>query len=271
MIEVTIERRHMFVIAAVIAVVGLLVPVAVWATDRFNDVPVSNVFHADIEWLADAGITKGCNPPLNTEFCPTAAVTREQMSAFMHRLALSQSVDAGLVQGFTAEELKGAIGDPGPRGSEGPAGPQGPPGADGATHAGAAIGGEGLAGTGLPIVRGGTTIFDQTYDKPAGGVLLCLASTTLIISHTNGTTSFVLLRLNDLFGGSVNPGGTIQIPSEAPTGTYRFPVSVHTTGRVDGGANRCILEAEPSVGTSAVANGGSMVAIYTPDFLRVAP
>ena len=48
-----------------------------------EDVADDNVFKADIQWLADAGVTKGCNPPANTEFCPEDNVTREQMSAFM--------------------------------------------------------------------------------------------------------------------------------------------------------------------------------------------
>ena len=60
---------------------------AVWAAHNFNDVPDSNTFHADIEWLADNDVTRGCNPPTNDEFCPDDQVTREQMSAFMHRLA----------------------------------------------------------------------------------------------------------------------------------------------------------------------------------------
>ncbi|MEA2022738.1 MAG: hypothetical protein U9N79_00455, partial [Actinomycetota bacterium] len=38
--------------------------------------------------------TKGCNPPTNTKFCPSDNVTREQMSAFMHRLAINKVVDA---------------------------------------------------------------------------------------------------------------------------------------------------------------------------------
>jgi Polysaccharide lyase 14/S-layer homology domain len=42
-------------------------------------------FTADIEWLADVGVTKGCNPPANTRFCPDDAVTRGQMAAFLHR------------------------------------------------------------------------------------------------------------------------------------------------------------------------------------------
>jgi hypothetical protein len=43
------------------------------------------VFEADIERLAAAGITVGCNPPHNTRFCPDQPVTRQQMAAFLHR------------------------------------------------------------------------------------------------------------------------------------------------------------------------------------------
>ncbi len=42
-------------------------------------------FVADIEWLADVGVTKGCNPSANTRFCPNEVVTRGQMAAFLHR------------------------------------------------------------------------------------------------------------------------------------------------------------------------------------------
>jgi hypothetical protein len=45
----------------------------------------SSVFSADISRLAEAGITRGCNPPANTRFCPNQAVTRGQMAAFLHR------------------------------------------------------------------------------------------------------------------------------------------------------------------------------------------
>jgi hypothetical protein len=44
-----------------------------------------SAFEEDIAKLAAAGVTLGCNPPDNTEFCPTRAVTREQMAAFLHR------------------------------------------------------------------------------------------------------------------------------------------------------------------------------------------
>ncbi len=52
---------------------------------RFIDVPIGTLFFDDIEWLADQGITRGCNPPLNDRFCPDDNVTRGQMAAFLTR------------------------------------------------------------------------------------------------------------------------------------------------------------------------------------------
>jgi hypothetical protein len=69
-------------------------PIAVYASHSFTDVPSTNTFHSDIEWLAAAGVTKGCNPPANTDFCPNDTVTRETMAAFLRRLAENKVVDA---------------------------------------------------------------------------------------------------------------------------------------------------------------------------------
>ena len=44
-----------------------------------------SVFVADIVWLAEEGITLGCNPPANDLFCPNDNVTRGQMAAFLVR------------------------------------------------------------------------------------------------------------------------------------------------------------------------------------------
>lgn len=52
--------------------------------DRFKD-DADSVFEADINALAAAGITQGCNPPANDLFCPNHEVTRGQMAAFLHR------------------------------------------------------------------------------------------------------------------------------------------------------------------------------------------
>jgi hypothetical protein len=44
-----------------------------------------STFEDDIQALAAAGITKGCNPPDNTEFCPDDPVLRDQMASFLSR------------------------------------------------------------------------------------------------------------------------------------------------------------------------------------------
>lgn len=45
----------------------------------------TSIFESDIDKLAVAGVTLGCNPPANTNFCPKNDVTREQMAAFLRR------------------------------------------------------------------------------------------------------------------------------------------------------------------------------------------
>jgi hypothetical protein len=44
-----------------------------------------SLFASDIAWLSATGVTKGCNPPDNDQFCPDGKVTREQMAAFLAR------------------------------------------------------------------------------------------------------------------------------------------------------------------------------------------
>ncbi|MCP4303617.1 MAG: hypothetical protein GY788_01790, partial [bacterium] len=59
-----------------------------WVTAReeaFAGVPYfrdigDSPFEFDILWLASQGITQGCNPPVNDQFCPTGTVTRGQMA-----------------------------------------------------------------------------------------------------------------------------------------------------------------------------------------------
>ena len=109
--------RRVLLIGAALAL--FVVPVAAIAAAGFVDVDDDSVFVADIEWLKDSGVTLGCNPPANDRFCPKDNVTREQMAAFMHRLAANQVVDAATVGGKTAAELTGVPGPAGPPGAAG--------------------------------------------------------------------------------------------------------------------------------------------------------
>ncbi len=54
------------------------------ATDYFTD-DNNSIFENDINAIAEAGITKGCNPPANTRYCPNTDVDRGAMAAFIRR------------------------------------------------------------------------------------------------------------------------------------------------------------------------------------------
>lgn len=96
-------RLRVLVTAVVVALV--VAPAAAIAGDRFLDVPGSNTFHTDIGWMADNGVTRGCNPPSNNRYCPKDNVTREQMAAFIRRLATTRVVDAGRLDGRDATDF----------------------------------------------------------------------------------------------------------------------------------------------------------------------
>lgn len=98
-VNVRIKKRWARIALIVLVTAIIVAPITAYASHRFTDVPDSNTFHADIAWLADAGVTFGCNPPSNTQFCPTDEVTRGQMAAFLRRLAENQVVDAGTLEG----------------------------------------------------------------------------------------------------------------------------------------------------------------------------
>ena len=54
------------------------------ATDHFTD-DDGSLFEDDINAIAEAGITTGCNPPANDRYCPDLVVSRDTMAAFIRR------------------------------------------------------------------------------------------------------------------------------------------------------------------------------------------
>lgn len=98
------KTRRMAVVLAVLGV-SALTALSASAAGGFTDVPDGHVFEADIQWMKDSGVSKGCNPPANTEYCPEDATTRGHMSAFLHRLATGRIVDAGTLDGHDSSEF----------------------------------------------------------------------------------------------------------------------------------------------------------------------
>ncbi|MGI9529769.1 MAG: immunoglobulin-like domain-containing protein [Acidimicrobiia bacterium] len=52
--------------------------------NKFDD-DDGSIFEDDIDKLATAGVTRGCDPPANTQFCPNRFITRGQIAAFLAR------------------------------------------------------------------------------------------------------------------------------------------------------------------------------------------
>lgn len=52
--------------------------------DWFTDDDTS-IFEDDIDKIAQAGVTLGCNPPINDRFCPNNKVRRDQLASFLTR------------------------------------------------------------------------------------------------------------------------------------------------------------------------------------------
>ncbi len=67
----------------------------------FWDVPDGARFVDDIDWLADEGITRGCNPPWRDEFCPDRTLTRAEAAAMLSR---ALDLPASTVDAFTDDD-----------------------------------------------------------------------------------------------------------------------------------------------------------------------
>lgn len=78
--------RSTHILARLAAVTTLLAagPAAAQLCAGFTDVPAGSQFCPNVEWVKNRAITVGCTS--TTVYCPSAAVSREQMAAFLNRL-----------------------------------------------------------------------------------------------------------------------------------------------------------------------------------------
>ena len=79
-------RRSSSAILVALVLLGATTPVAAALPPggTFLD-DNGSTFEPSIEAIAAAGITSGCNPPVNDLYCPTGLVTRGQMATFLSR------------------------------------------------------------------------------------------------------------------------------------------------------------------------------------------
>lgn len=73
----------------------------------FNDVDATSAFCANVEWVRNRGVTRGCVAGL---YCPDEAVSRLSMAAFMNRLGTALSpFRYGVRKPLQGPELTGAV------------------------------------------------------------------------------------------------------------------------------------------------------------------
>ena len=109
---------------------AMLLPMAAHAASGpFLDVADNHLFSEEISWMYENGITKGCNPPDNTQYCPERSITRGEVAAFFYRYSQLDQANPGLDNQVPGED--GAQGPQGPEGQVGPPGEQGPDGPEG--------------------------------------------------------------------------------------------------------------------------------------------
>ena len=91
----TVGRGAIGSVLLVVALVGSALAAGTFTDDD------GNIHEPAIEAIAAEGITKGCNPPANDEFCPDGNVTRQEMAAFLVR---AKGLPASDDNAFTDDE-----------------------------------------------------------------------------------------------------------------------------------------------------------------------
>ena len=227
--------RKSVVLAAVISAL-VVTPIAVFASHQFTDVPPSHTFHNSIAWMADHGITAGCNQD-GDQFCPDDFVTRGQMSAFMKRLAEAGVVDAATIAG------------------------------QGATTLGNPVANDLTDGVQLPL-NGGVKLAELTIAAPARGGLIVDG---VVTPTTDGgfaigrfwiqidDTACHSSNLNDVMHGVIHTGTADRGGSASITGTASVSAGEHTV---------TLCEGSVSAGPSLPLVDVSLVAEFTTSITR---
>lgn len=229
----------------------------------FSDVSVNDPFCPMITWLAQKGITLGCQGIDATHrlYCPTTEVPRNQMAAFLQRMAnalfpLSCAVDQVLTWNGTDWVCDdGLPGPPGPAGATGPqgptgaTGPQGPQGDAGVTGAQGAQGQTGATGpqgpTGATGPQGATGSTGATGPQgPEGPAGQTGSQGPQGPPGSTGSAPFVTVQ-NDYVVVDGDHTVFCDVTLANPTVTLP-PAALHagrilTVRRVGGGNNQCNL------------------------------
>ena len=234
-------RRHRYLCqrlgAALMAALLLaLVPLALLAAGPFTDLDPNSPHNANIAAIQAAGITKGCNPPDYTQYCPKDYVTREEMASFLARsagLGLNPPVaNAATVSGYPANGLVRA-----------------------------ARGTGSLVSNPLTLSAGFQTAGTVTIAAPGAGYVLVTATAVYEYS-SGGSDGAAAYQLRDTApGGEKSLIGYVTYKANAlgqsASTTYLFPVSA-------AGSQSYVLEARNTSGPVAKIYSVTLTALFVP-------
>ena len=243
----------------VAAFVLFLVPVAAIAAAGFSDVADDSVFVADIQWMKDNGITKGCNPPANDRFCPGSNVTREQMAAFMHRLATGEVVDAATaVEADNADTLDGmdstAFVQEGEANSVSSSMMTDSPGIAQATK-----------GSAVLLTSNMANVLSVEVDAPAAGYVLVQSTFVLVVNHTNGAGDLCLFDVSAVdatLPTDIEPG--INVPASLPLDAYTYMPAVSRVFPVSAAGTHTFYLVGQEVESTCYVADVALTALYVP-------
>ncbi len=102
-----LPRRLVRLVVVVAVTTAVVAPATALAFHLFDDVPDGSTHAEGIEYVADRGITLGCD---DNSYCPEDPLTRAQMATFLYRSsgndpATDPSVNADLLDGLDANEI----------------------------------------------------------------------------------------------------------------------------------------------------------------------
>ena len=227
-------------IAVVSTAILLAVGSVAVASHNFTDVDEGNIFHDDIAWMYDNGITYGYG---DGTYGPKDFMTREQMAAFMHRLydritreipepvsaddllvEVINEIDDGEITVITEKGEKGDKGDPGPQGPQGPEGPAGADGKDGADGRDG-VTGYSVGGGEIPIAPGNFSVTKACKDGK-----VAIGGGFRIFPHGNDNREDVTVTVSSPGGLKDTPNGWVATAWEVEghhAGSQSATLDVH--------------------------------------------
>lgn len=226
--------RRAVVVAVVAIILAAIAPLSVLGAN-FLDLNSNSPHNGNINAIADAGITRGCNPPDYNAYCPNNLVTREEMASFLARTAglggNAPVANAAYLNGFSANAL-------------------------------VRVNGAGREPV-IALAGGAKTITSATITAPTAGYVYATGAVSFAAGN-NGYTALVYARVGDATANLVS-FPLFQFVGFASGANAAGAMSPTSVFRVGPGTRTFYLESGISDGAgNPVAGSGNLSLLFVP-------